>query len=106
MFTCAGESRNVPLEDIQYFEVKHNIITVYYQKEKFEFYSTIGKLEDQLQKKGFIRIHRSFMVAKKFIRQASYTELELTNGTLLPVGQVHAKQLRKEMKAKRVSVAH
>ncbi|MCD7946934.1 MAG: LytTR family DNA-binding domain-containing protein [Oscillospiraceae bacterium] len=85
--SCAGESRIIPVEDIRYFEVKDYILTVYYQNESFEFYSTLGKVEEALLGHGFLRIHRSFLVAKSSIRKVSRKEVELAGGVTLPVGR-------------------
>ncbi len=84
---CAGENRVIPVEDILYFEVSKYVVTVYYGKESFEFYSTLGKIENGLIGKGFIRVHRSFLVAKKEIRDVTRQELVLSNGAKIPIGR-------------------
>ncbi len=56
-FSCAGEIRNIDICRIDYFEVDRRIIIVHYGNEFFEFYSTLGKLENILDSKGFIRTH-------------------------------------------------
>ncbi len=92
--SCAGESRRIPIEDILYFEVQNYIIIVYYGDTKFEFYSTLGKIENQLLSRGFVRTHRSYLVNLQQVRAVMRQELELTNGEKVPVGRKYAEEVR------------
>ena len=87
LFNNAKESKTIAIKDISYFEVYKRIITVHYNNEKFDFFSTLGKLENQLARKGFIRIHRSFMVPVFRIESLSYSEIKLRDGNTLPLGR-------------------
>lgn len=100
MFSCAGEKRRVALHDIHYFEVRNRIITVYYQGGQFEFYSTISRLEEALFGRGFIRIHRSFLVARAYIAAVLPGEVRMQSGAVLPVGARYAGNLYGEMQRK------
>ena len=87
VLTCAGESRCIPVEDIRYFEIQQRIVTVVYADERFEFYSTMMRLEEQLFNRGFVRTHKSFLVSKRFIRSIDSTRVLLDTGEELPVGK-------------------
>ncbi len=87
VLTCAGESRCIPVEDIRYFEIQQRIVTVVYANERFEFYSTMMRLEEQLFNRGFVRTHKSFLVSKRFIRSIDSTRVLLDTGEELPVGK-------------------
>jgi len=95
--SAGGENRNIPIDEIKYFEVINRIIHVHYGDESFEFFSTMGKLENRLSKYGFIRIHRSFLVAKAYIESFSYTEVILTGGERLPLSRKMYNVLKKEL---------
>ena len=97
--TCAGETRSIPLNNIHYFEVVQRIITVHYGGETFEFYSTMGKLENLLTKKGFARIHRAYIAALRHIASMKNNEVVMRDGTRLPVGRTYSKSLRKKMRS-------
>ena len=94
--SCAGETRNIPLTDILYFEVIRRIITVHYGSEAFEFYSTMGKLENMLSQKGFVRIHRAFIVGHRHVASIKNNEVVMRDGTRLPVGRTYLKKLREK----------
>lgn len=100
VFTCAGETRSVPIASIRYFMVSQHLITVYYGgNETFEFYSTLGKIEEMLFDKGFIRIHKSILVAKRFIAKIAYLKVYLITGEELTVGRSYYKALKEEVES-------
>jgi len=86
VLSCAGEQRRIIISQIYYFEVINRIVTVHYQGGSFEFYSTLRKLEDSLVKRGFVRVHRAFLVAERFITAFNREEITLNNGVKIPVG--------------------
>lgn len=98
LLTGVGEHRNIPIGDIRYFEVNKKIVTVYYGNQDFEFVSTIGKLENLLFNKGFIRISRPYLVSTKHIESFSYGEAVLKSREKLPVGRKYYKELKEKMK--------
>ena len=93
VLTCAGEQRKLPVSQIYYFEVINRIVTVHYAGGSFEFYSTLSKIEDSLAAKGFVRIHRAYLVSQRFIVGVSRSEVTLTDGTKLPIGGRYASNI-------------
>ena len=98
LFTGIGEYRNIAINDIKYFEVRGKIITVYYGSKSFEFISTIGKLENLLYTKGFVRVHRSFLVSLQYIKTFTYEEITLLDHTEISVGRKYYSGLKEAMK--------
>lgn len=86
VLNCAGEQRKIVISQIYYFEVFNRIVTVHYRNGTFEFYSTLSKLEDSLVRRGFIRVHKSYLVSERYIANIKRKELTLTNGTTIPIG--------------------
>lgn len=98
-FACAGEIRNIAVEDILYFEVVQRIVEVHYLGEVFEFYSTMPRLENLLYGKGFIRSHRGFLVNSEHISYIMGDEIILDNDETVPLNSKYAKNV-KEVKEK------
>jgi len=97
-FSCAGENRNIWIDTIRYFKVDVRVITVYFgNNESFEFYSTIGKVENALCARGFVRIYRSVLINIAYVKSAVPTEVVMMDGTRLPVGRSYWKELKEEM---------
>lgn len=98
----AGEYRQIKVNTIEYFEIRDHVVHVVYSEEKkmksFEFISSLGKLEDQLFNRGFVRIHRSFLVASNVIQKMTYDSVTLMNGIVLPVGRKYSSKLREVMR--------
>jgi len=87
VLTCAGESRCIPLEAIRYFEIQQRILTVYYEANSFEFYSTMRQMEEQLLQKGFLRTHKSYLVNRHYVRSINVNNVILDTDESLPVGK-------------------
>lgn len=96
---CAGERRHVPIEDIRYFEVDRRIIRVHYgdPDQTFEFYSTIGKLENTLLGKGILRVHRAYLLAVRHVERATASDAFLDTGASVPLGRTYTKKFREEL---------
>lgn len=86
VLSCAGEQRKIIISQIYYFEVFNRIVTVHYRDGTFEFYSTLSRLEDSLARRGFVRVHRAYLVSERFISIIRRNEITLTDGTTIPVG--------------------
>ncbi len=99
VFCCAGESRNILVKEILYFEVKHHVTTVHYRGETFEFYSPLEKIAYVLEGQGFLRTHRSFLVARRFIDSVSATQVVLKNGETLPLSRTYSANVRTAVSA-------
>jgi DNA-binding LytR/AlgR family response regulator len=97
-FTYSGEKRTIVIKDILYFEVRQQMVTVhYYVKSKvktFEFYSTLSDVYDKVKDKGFVQNHKSYLVAKEYIRDMTYSELTMANGDILPIGRKYRDNCR------------
>jgi len=92
--TCAGESRVVSVPNVLYFEVQNYVIVIHYENERFEFYSTLGKIENSLIGRGFVRVHRSYLVNVAHIKALYRQEVTLSNGASIPVGRKFVEEIR------------
>lgn len=95
-FSCSNSSSQmqIKINDIFYFEIRNRIVTVHFNQETFDFYSRMEDVETQLKAQSFIRIHRSYLVNTKYIRQISPHFAVLANGEQLPIGITYAKQVK------------
>lgn len=92
-FSCAGHSQTIRLTDIFHFEVVQKIVTVHYREGTFDFYSTLGKIEDTLGAYGFVRVHRNFVVSLSQITRHDNDEIVLDSGAVIPVGRNYRKDV-------------
>lgn len=95
-----GQYRQIRVASIRYFEVVINVITVHYgENETFEFVSTLNKLENQLENRGFYRAQRGYLVNMNYVFKLTYENILMKDGTKIPVGRKYYKGL-KEIVAK------
>ena len=89
---------NIPYHEISYFESRNKKIYIRYRDKEVGFYSTMDKIEAELQYK-FVRTHRSFMVNKEYIRRIklSSNEVVLKDRQTVPVSRRYKMSLKELM---------
>lgn len=79
---------SVDVDHFVYVECSKNIQTlVMDQGQAQKIYSRMTMLEEQLEKYGFIRIHKGYLVNPRFIKRIDTGRLTLTTGETLPIGR-------------------
>lgn len=95
ILTGGGRYQQIAINQIKYFEVLKNMLTVHYGKDKeFSFISSLKKIELQLENKGFYRVQKSFLVNIAYIREVSSTQVTLWDGSEIPVGRKYYQELK------------
>ena len=96
VFICEFQDvkKMIPLHQIYYFEVQNRIITVHFTDGEFSFYSKLDKVQEELQDKWFIRIHRSFIVNLRHVDRIYMKSVFLGNTEELPIGATYLKPLK------------
>ena len=96
--SCGGEYQQIDIRDIYYFETTmDHMVCVWHNGGKFIFQSSLSNLETRLKERGFIRAHRSYLVALESIHRVSYGEIILNNGKSIPVGRSYYTALKRAM---------
>ena len=81
-----GKTRLVPVDEIRYIECSARKIRLYLDGRSIEYY---GKMKD-IQAKvdaSFFQTHRSFIVNLSYVFDYSRTQVELTDGSLVPMSK-------------------
>jgi len=85
-FNVSKKMVRIFLDDILYIESLKEYIRVVTKDKSVLTKFQLGQIEEILSKHNFIRVHRSFIVAKDKIDAYTATDVEI-NGKLLPVGR-------------------
>jgi len=97
-FSCAGENHNILINSISHFEVNGRVVTVFYDgKKRFDFYATLGKIEDALCDKGFIRINRTTLVSIRGIKTYTSQKVFMNNGDSYAIGRTYRSEVKEEI---------
>jgi len=95
--------RVIPLDQIVYFESEDDYVMIYTGQEKFLKQLTMKFLEERLDPKEFIRIHRSFIARIDQIAQLEHFSKDtyvaiMKNGAKLKVSDSGYKNLKERLK--------
>lgn len=88
-FQINGEVVDIPLHQILYIEAQLHTVKVFIIPPKkcgireYSFYGSIGRLEQYLCDKGFLRIHKSYLVNAAHVKRYQCHSIELTSGVVL-----------------------
>jgi len=85
---------NIPLKDILYFESYKRVIIVATMDRKYKFYGNLGTIEKELEGKGFIRCHQSYLVNSIFIRKIEKDTIILVNEKVIGISRNRLKSVR------------
>lgn len=88
-FSFVEEKRNVSLKKIIYVESNLHKVLFYILQgkeiEKYTLYSTLNKIENQLNSGEFLRIHQSFLINMQYIKKYGRYEVILKGNIKLPI---------------------
>ncbi|NQZ88099.1 MAG: response regulator transcription factor [Colwellia sp.] len=87
----------IALNDIFYIEACGNYCLVYCRDGKIVTHQKISQFEKDLPPKFFMRVHKSFIVAKNKVNCVSSTQLEIADASI-PIGQTYKKTLMEFIK--------
>lgn len=83
----------IPEADIYYFYSEGKKVFAVTKQKIYEFY---GKLQNvsEITDDNFIRIHKSFLVNTRYIREYSYESVEVADGKVLSISKPNRKMVR------------
>lgn len=86
--------KKVPVHKISHFTIDDHVVTMYYQREQFEFYKKFGDLQTELRPKGFARCYKSVLVNLQYVDEIQKKDIILTTGDILPFGERYVKEFK------------
>ena len=57
----------------------------------------MDEIEKQLNKEIFWRIHKSYIINNRYIKEFSATEIELENAIKLPISRTYREEIKKKI---------
>ncbi|MBT2619418.1 MULTISPECIES: LytR/AlgR family response regulator transcription factor [Chryseobacterium] len=89
IFINSGKRQiKITLLDIFYIESLREYINIHTKAETFTFKMPISKIEESLNPKMFVRIHKSYIVSKSKVEVKSANMMQI-NGKKLPIGRTY-----------------
>ncbi|SKB41295.1 LytR/AlgR family response regulator transcription factor [Daejeonella lutea] len=84
-----GKVIKLAFNDIVHVESIKNYLSIYTGDNKYVTYLTMKELEKVLPENLFLRVHKSFIVNKNYIKAIDGASIQLSNNTKIPVGQTY-----------------
>lgn len=94
-FNVNKKKFKIYLDEILYVESLKDYVKIFTKEKSIVTKFQLGELEEFLEDKNFVRIHRSFLVAKNKIEAVSSTDVEV-GGKTIPVGRSYQEDVKKE----------
>lgn len=82
-----GAFNRIKQKDILYIEAFAHSIDINIINRKYTVRKSISEIEKELDGKSFIRCHRSYIAGLRYIKKIENNELELDNGSVLPISR-------------------
>lgn len=99
-----NQSVKVMFDSILYVEAMSEYIKIHFKEGKpVMTYMSVKLMSESLPAKNFMRIHRSYIIALDSIAMVRRGEVELTDGTVLPISASYKDDLQKFINDKSVS---
>lgn len=84
-------------QDVQYIQAQEHFLNIVIDDEKsYSPMLSISKFEEQIKNDVFIRVHRSFIVNRAYIREISKNEIILTTGKSISIGEQYRSQIKRK----------
>lgn len=94
--TYKGNHSNVLVGDIFYIEIMGHCTKLILENSEVLWNKPLDKIEMELKEHGFIRCHRSFMVALSRIDGINKQHIKMKNGKFIPIGRKYRKYFFEE----------
>lgn len=95
IFTRGQEIIKIRIEDIYFAESEGNYVNVRGKSNTERCRDTLANMSRKLKGKGFIRCHKGYLVNAKYISRVRSNELELSDGTVIPLGRSYEKEVKR-----------
>ena len=96
IFKSSNENIRLNTKQILYLESEGNYLKLFTVDKEYRFRDTISVVNEQLRDKGFIRFHRGFLVNQEAVKVLGTDEVQLVNGTRIPIGRNYADAAKKQ----------
>ena len=83
-------------DSIMYLEIKGHELFIHQEDNVISIRKPLSEMEELLSKNEFIKTHRSYLVALKYIKYIDSKEITLKNGAIIPISRGNSKEVQRE----------
>lgn len=96
--TVQGKEVQIPLKDILYFEAGRHVTLIHTLTDTISVTKVLsGVCEDFEQNPEFIRVGRSYLINRLYVRNVVQTDIEMMNSVLIPIPVRLQREIRQQL---------
>lgn len=84
-------------KDILYFQSAGRKINIVMKREVRTFYGKLNEIEEKLPENLFLRIHKSYLVNKSYVKGFTYEWVKMLNGDVLNISKINRADVRRKI---------
>ena len=84
-------------KDILYFQSTGRKINIVMKKEVKTFYGKLNEIEERIPENVFLRIHKSYLVNKSYVKEFTYEWVKMLNGDVLNISKINRADVRRKI---------
>lgn len=96
-YRIGKEVKRVPLSNILYFESNNRKVTVAKINGRDSFYGKLNSICQEVEDRGFLAIHKSYLVNYLHIESCRSTDVTMDNGEILPISRARQKAVAERL---------
>lgn len=97
VFRYESELMSLALSEILYFEACGNYLNIYTHNNSYRCRETMANMEKEISERGFIRIHKGFLLNQEAVFRIGRDEVSLMDGTVLPIGRSNKDAVKQKL---------
>ena len=67
------------------------------KKEVKSFYGKLNEIEERIPEDGFLRIHKSYLVNRNYVKEFTYEWVKMLNGDVLNISKINRADVRRKI---------
>ena len=96
-FQTQNSTYRISYKDILYFQSTGRKINIVMKKEIRTFYGKLNEIEKRIPENVFLRIHRSYLVNKNYVKEFTYEWVKMLNGDVLNISKINRADVRRKI---------
>ena len=96
-FQAQNSTYRISYKDILYFQSTGRKINIVMKKEVKTFYGKLNEIEKRIPENVFLRIHKSYLVNKNYVKEFTYEWVKMLNGDVLNISKINRADVRRKI---------
>ena len=96
-FQVQNSTYRILYKDILYFQSAGRKINIVMKKEVRTFYGKLNEIEEKIPENLFLRIHKSYLVNKSYVKEFTYEWVKMLNGDILNISKINRADVRRKI---------